>query len=84
MSRINIEGKIGNGELVGNAAVVEIRESLNGSGDDAFGGANSWPSVRAEVEFQTGEERRALDFARKLTELIKSEFASSTTTGREG
>lgn len=75
MSTINIQGKVGNGELVGNAHHVETSKSYNGSGDDAFGGAEEWPTVRAEIAFQVGEERRALDFARKLTELIKDEFA---------
>jgi hypothetical protein len=75
MSRISIEGKIGNNCEVGNAHEVEIRSSHNGAGDDEFGGAHEWPTVWAQVQFQTGEERRALDFARKLTEMIRQEFA---------
>jgi len=75
MSKISIEGKIGNDFETGNAHTVEIHKNYNGSGDDAFGGAREWPCVTAEIGFQVGEERRAIDFAKKLTELIRSEFA---------
>lgn len=74
MSKINIAGKIGNDCETSNAHVVEVRKSYNGSGDDAFGGAREWPTVWAEVSFQTGEDRRALDFAKKLSALINAEF----------
>lgn len=74
MSRINIPGLIGNNELIDNAGVIDIGTSINGSGDEAFGGVEEWPTVRAEISFQTGQERRALDFARKLSTLIRSEF----------
>lgn len=77
MSKISLTGMIGKGEEVGNAHIIEIRESFNGSGDDAFGGARSWPTIWVEVNFQTGEQRRSIDFAKKLLELIKSEFPES-------
>jgi hypothetical protein len=76
MSKINIPGKVGINCEVGNAHTVEIRSSHNGAGDDEFGGAREWPTVWAQIQFQTGDERRALDFARKLSDLIKSEFSS--------
>lgn len=76
MSKINLAGKIGNNCKTGNAHSVEIHKNYNGSGDDAFGGAREWPHVTAKIGFQVGEERRAIDFARKLTKLIKSEFAN--------
>jgi hypothetical protein len=74
MSRINIAGLIGINCESGNAHHVDIGKSYNGSGDDAFGGATEWPTIRAEIAFQVGEERRAIDFARKLTALIHEEF----------
>lgn len=77
MSKISLAGMIGKGEEVGNAHIIEIRESFNGSGDDAFGGASSWPTIWVEVNFQSGEEHRAIDFAKKLTALIRSEFPES-------
>ncbi|HTG95757.1 MAG TPA: hypothetical protein VL866_24365 [Pyrinomonadaceae bacterium] len=74
MSKISIEGRIGNNCKVGNAHTVEIHEHYNGSEKDAFGGAREWPHVTAKIGFQVGEERRAIDFARKLTALIREEF----------
>lgn len=82
MSKINIAGKIGINWKSGNAHTIEIGKSYNGSGDDAFGGAKEWPTVRAEIGFQVDEERRALAFAGKLTKLIKDEFASRPTAER--
>jgi len=74
MSRINIAGKIGVNYKSSNAHHVDIGKSFNGADDDSFGGAEEWPTVRAEISFQAGEERRALDFAKKLTALIREEF----------
>ena len=74
MSKISIKGKIGNNCEVSDAHTVEIHSNYNGSGDDAFGGARAWPHVTAKIGFQVGEERRAIDFARKLTALIRKEF----------
>jgi hypothetical protein len=74
MSKINIRGKIGINCVSSNAHTVEIGKSYNGSGDDAFGGAEEWPTVRAKVAFQVGEELRAQRFAQKLTKLIREEF----------
>ena len=75
MSKISIERKVGNNCEVSNAHTVEIHSHFNGSGDDAFGGAREWPHVTAKIGFQVGEERRAIDFARKVTELIREEFS---------
>jgi hypothetical protein len=74
MSKINIAGRIGNDFETSNAHSVEIHKNYNGSGDDAFGGAREWPHVTALVGFQVGEERRALNFSKKLVALIKEEF----------
>lgn len=74
MSKLNIPGRIGNDCEVDNAHTVEIHNNYNGSGDDAFGGAREWPHVTVKVGFQVGEERRAIDFAKKVTELIHAEF----------
>ena len=79
MSRISIDGKVGDNCPTSNAHYVDIGKSYNGSGDDAFGGADEWPTVRAQISFQVGEERRALDFAKKLTELIHREFEQPST-----
>lgn len=79
MSTIYFDGKIGNNCEVGRAHMVEIGRNYNGSGEEAFGGAMEWPVVKAHVGFQVGEERRAIDFAKKLTELIHAEFGPLTT-----
>lgn len=75
MSKLNLAGKIGNNCETGNAHTIEIHKNYNGSGGDAFGGADEWPVVSASIGFQVGEERRAIDFAKKLSALIKSEFS---------
>lgn len=74
MNKLEIPGLIGNNCGVGNAHSVEVRESHNGSGDDAFGGARSWPTVWAEINFQSHEGQRAVALAKKLSELIEQEF----------
>jgi len=75
MSTISLDGLIGNKCAVGNAHTIELRNSYNGAGDDQFGGAREWPTIWVQVQFQTGENRRALAFMKKLTEMIKQEFA---------
>lgn len=76
MSKLSLPGLIGNNCETGNAHTVEVRESFNGAGDDAFGGARRWPTVWVEINFQSHEGQRAIAFAKKLSELIKQEFGS--------
>lgn len=83
MSKISIEGKIGNNCETSNAHTVEIHKNYNGSGDDAFGGAREWPVVTVKVGFQVGEERRAIDFAKKVTAIIHAEFDNEHEAAKE-
>jgi hypothetical protein len=75
MAKLSLPGLIGNNCETDNAHVIEISKSYNGSGDDAFGGADEWPTLYITVGFQTGEGQRAVRFARKLSTLIKEEFS---------
>ena len=51
-----------------NAHTVRNGFNYNGSGEDAFGGAKSWPVVTATVSFPTGRD----DLAKRLTGDLKT------------
>ena len=45
--------------------------SFNGSGADAFGGAEQWPVVSMKITFEEDDEEKALKFAKKLMAFIE-------------
>lgn len=51
-------------------ATVEERTHRNGSSDDAFGGAKTWPAVTARVELPAGRPELQAELARELRETI--------------
>lgn len=56
-----------------NAHVVEVHYNYNGSGGDAFGGADEWPVVTCKIGFQEGQEAEADALAEKIRNLIDAE-----------
>jgi hypothetical protein len=70
-----LEGKLGRDSACDNAHEVELGYSYNGSGGAAFGGADKWPTVRASVSFQEGEEAKRDEFGKRLLALIEEFFA---------
>jgi len=63
--------KLGNDCLVNNAIEIVCKTNINGSGDEAFGGAKEWPVIKCEVPFCTGEEEKAQKFYDKLKKFIE-------------
>jgi hypothetical protein len=53
-----------------NGSSIEVSPHFNGSGPQAFGGANSWPHVRADVSLPVGKEELAQELALRLRETI--------------
>jgi hypothetical protein len=66
----NFVGKVGRADQISNAHTLEFAYKHNGSGKEAFGGAEKWPYVRLEVCFQEGEEQKAWVFSRKLINIV--------------
>ena len=62
--------KIGINYLTENSNKVKLSYHYNGSSNEAFGGADKWPVIMAEVSFQTGEEVIAQKFAEDLMKFI--------------
>ena len=46
--------------------VIELKHHYNGSGGDAFGGADHWPALDASFSFPEGREDLAVKFAQRL------------------
>lgn len=67
-------GLIGKGFLVDNACRMETTHSINGSGQNAFGGAEKWPTITTQISFQEGQEKERDEFAAKLREFIENHF----------
>jgi len=65
---------IGRGVLSGNGFTLEQAHHYNGSGDDAFGGAEEWPHLKLNLGFEEGQEIEAAAFAEKLMEFIDHEL----------
>jgi hypothetical protein len=66
-------GYEGRGILFENAHKIEVGHHYNGSGDDVFGGAEKWPVISLELSFQEGEEKKAVEFAKKLMLFLEKE-----------
>lgn len=60
------EGKIGKGCMCDNTHLIEIGYHYNGSGKQAFGGAEKWPSLKIQIDFEEGQEDSAKLFLKKL------------------
>jgi hypothetical protein len=52
------------------AAEIRIKKHYNGSGLQAFGGANEWPHVTLGVSFPAGEEAMAMLLVLQLQVLV--------------
>jgi hypothetical protein len=50
------KGKLGRNCPIENAHKIELGYSYNGGGEDAFGGARKWPTLRIEISFEEGHE----------------------------
>jgi len=64
-------GKIGNDFESSNAVTMELQDHYNGSGEQAFGGAHSWPAITLKVGLQTGEEKIRDDLAKLLRDTVE-------------
>lgn len=59
-----------------NAKTIEVGKRYNGSGPAHFGGADEWPHVRLDVDFNVDEGDRANVFAEKLMAFVNDFFNS--------
>lgn len=53
-----------------NAYEIEFGYRINGSGKEAFGGADKWPHITLRIAFEEGQELEAYQFYRKLHHLL--------------
>ena len=64
----------GRNTWIENAQTIKLVYQSNGSGPNAYGGAERWPGVSCDVSFQEGQEEKARTFYSKLKVLIEEEF----------
>jgi hypothetical protein len=64
---------IANNWFSDNGVKIELSESINGSSDQAFGGAKSWPHLTVDVGFQVGQYDVATRIAILIEEILRRE-----------
>lgn len=62
----------GEGHSSTNASHIDIHHNFNGSGGEAFGGAEKWPVVSVHVALPENGYGLATELAVRLSEVIKS------------
>lgn len=70
----SIPNRIGNNCMMGNAIQIRAAYHHNGSGPQAFGGAQTWPHLEIQIGASVGEEKRLAGLAQKIAKLIEEEF----------
>lgn len=50
---------------------IESGHKKNGSGPQAFGGADTWPCLKVDINFQTGDEQTRDRLEKKLIDFLK-------------
>jgi len=64
------KGVLGNNAGCSNAHELEIGFSYNGSGKEAFGGADQWPTIKIKIAFPSDRQDLANTIGKELMEWI--------------
>jgi len=79
---IELSGVMARGWRSKDAAEIELREHINGSGPKFYGGARRWPALKVIISFKEDEKEETIDemVADIKSVLLKYGYGEKTTS----